>query len=66
MSEIAFTAQQLPNKKWRLTQTMLVEEAEPHEQDRGVYDSPALAGDAVKIILNPQYVHWDQNGDEMK
>lgn len=66
MTEITFTLQQLPTNKWRLTQSMTVAGSDPFEQDRGVYDSPALAHEAVKIILNPKYYYYDPNGDEIK
>ena len=63
MTAISFTLQKMPSEKWRLTQH---KEADTPDIDRGVYDTPALAHAAIKIILNPQYIHYDANGDEIK
>ena len=67
MTKISFIIQQTPNDKWRLTQSMINgEDGRPMEQDRGVYDSPAKAEEAIKIILNPKRHFYDANGDEIK
>lgn len=63
MTEIRFQLQQMPNKKWRLTEN-IPDESLP--QDRGIYDTPDLAGEAVKIILDPPYHYYDQNGDVIR
>ena len=62
MTEIRFQLQQMPNQKWRLTENTDA----PEPVDRGVYDTPDLAAIAVKIILNPTYHYYDQNGDEIR
>jgi hypothetical protein len=62
MTEIRFQLQQMPNQKWRLTENPNA----PEPIDRGVYDNPALAATAVKIILNPPCHYYDKNGDEIK
>ena len=67
MSEIVFTAQQIPStQKWRLLQNMTDDAGKPYEQDRGVYDTPALAHEAVQIIINKPMHHWNANGEEIK
>jgi hypothetical protein len=67
MTGIRFTAQQIPtNQKWRLTENMVDDDGKAFVQDRGVYDTPALAHHAVKIIVNKPMYHYDQNGDEIK
>ena len=67
MTAISFTLQRTLDNKWRLTQHMDVDSGQEfkHDQDRGVYDSPALAHAAIKTILNPQFIHYDANGDEI-
>lgn len=66
MTEIAFTAQQLPSTKWRLTKNTTDDRGEPKIIDYGVYDTPALAHQAIKIILDPPRHFWDPNGDEIR
>jgi hypothetical protein len=53
MSQVAFTAQQKPDGKWRLTKAGV---------DMGVFDSLKDAEEAIRRIIKPVIVNYDERG----
>lgn len=57
MTEPAFTAQQMPDGKWRLSKG---------KHSMGVFESPAECESAIHRIIVPNVLYWNENGEPIR